>query len=199
MLMRPNDRIALVGATGSGKTYLAGKLLRSVSRLIVIDPKNTLGNKWGLSDWSKRSKKALFAGDPLRVRFSPEPGEEWRYEEILSLAYEAENVMIYIDEVYGIVEPGRKPPKYLTADYTRGRELGIGMIAATQRPSWVPLFILSEANWYICFRLMMDEDRRRMSKFMGSSVLAVPPDKYGFYVYSVEWSPDDTRYYRKVT
>jgi hypothetical protein len=197
--IKSNDRIALVGATGSGKTFFAARLLAHTSRLVVIDPKNTLRGKWGLGEWTRKSERALISGDPVRVRFSPEPGGEWRYDRIIERVYMAGGCSLYIDEVYGVVQPGKKPPPYFTAVYTRGRELGIGVIAATQRPAWVPLFILSEANWFVAFRLMMEEDRKRMAGFMGRGVLQPIEDEHGFYIYSAAWRHPTARYFRSIS
>jgi DNA helicase HerA-like ATPase len=196
---RTNERMALVGATGTGKTFFARRLLAHVPRLIVIDPKSTLRD-YVPRPYDKRARKRLENGEPFRARFAPAPGEDWRYEEIFEQIYWAGNVVVYIDEVYAVSPPGRQPGPYLTALYTRGRELGIGVVAATQRPAWVPLFILSEANSYVMFRLMLDKDKRRMAEFMGREVLGDIPDPYGFWLYQTSWASQNkpAAYYRSV-
>lgn len=165
----PRDRVAFVGKTGAGKTFLARSLLRSVKRLVVFDSKGTLGAGagWNLTDWSWANERRLRWGRAVRLRVPAPLDGDW--EEYFRACYDARNVTLYIDEAYGVLGPGRRPGLYLTACYTRGRELGIGVWAATQRPSWIPLFMLSEAEWLFVFRLQLEEDRRRIASIIGSS------------------------------
>src|SRR5688572_32003640 len=115
-----NERTALVGKTGSGKTFLAQWLLRPIHRLIVLDPKSTLDRpEWNLEDWNEETVKKMLNGEPGRVRVKPPLNGDWT--PFLKAAYEMGNVTVYIDEVYGVVDPGSKPPRMLTALYTRGR------------------------------------------------------------------------------
>lgn len=110
--------------------------------------------------------------------------------------YGAGHVTVYIDEAYGIVPPGAKIPPMLNALYTRGRELGIGVWAATQRPSWIPLVMLSEAEWLFAFRLQLDADRKRMAELMGPEVMRPVRNPHGFWLYNVNW--DVPRYYAQM-
>ena len=199
MRLSSNERTLLVGATGTGKTYLAQRLVASAPRLVVIDPKSTLRGQWGLSEY-ERVRRKVTRGEPVRARFAPEPGGEAGYERVLEDVYHAGNTLVYIDEVYGVVPPGRPAGPYFTALYTRGREMGIGVIAATQRPAWVPLFIASEAQNFIMFALLFARDKKRMAEFMGDAVLADIPDPHGFFFYQTRWRGvgGGARYYRSV-
>jgi hypothetical protein len=188
----PNDRVAVVGATGSGKTFLSRHLTARAKRLAVADPKGTLYGKWGLDEWGKRTARELAEGDEIRVRIQPpivDRSEAPDWEPYFWGVYDAGHTMLYIDEVYGVTGKGGKS-QALNAIYTRGRELQIGAISCSQRPSWIPLELLSESSWFFCFRLLLDEDRKRMAGLMGPNVLngIRPGDPYGFYVYHVSWS-----------
>lgn len=193
--IRTNERVLLVGKTGSGKSYMARALVAGIQRLIVLDPKGTLGAEfaadWNLEDWSNRGAQLLAKGKPVRLRVPPpgpdaDPVEYWR--PYLLAAYEARNVTVYIDEMYGVVPAGRQMPPELQALYTRGRELGIGVYAATQRPSWIPLFAISESEWLFTFRLMLEDDKKRMAGIMGPLVLNGWADQYGYYLFSAQWN-----------
>jgi hypothetical protein len=182
MSILSNDRVFITGRTGSGKTVLAKYLLSNVSRLVVLDGKGTLGN-WGLSEWDKNSIKKLRTGLEVRTRVTIEPSRDKSeiWEEVLREVWEAQNCTVYIDEVYLVVDPGKRPSNYLVAIWTAGRELGIGGFAASQRPSLIPMFIISEADHYFNFRLSLENDRKRMAEFMTDTVLQPIVDKYGFY------------------
>lgn len=193
--VRSSDRASIVGMTGSGKTFLAGYLLRTARRLVVIDPKGTLRGRWRLEEWSEATRKRLLDGEPVRIRLARPvtrgpsrigPGQTI-WDDYLWDIYDAGNVLVYIDEMYGVTPVGGRIPEPLQAIYTRGRELGIGAISASQRPSWVPLEILSESTWFFCFRLQLEDDRRRMAGLMGAEVLEPIPDLYGFWTYQAGW------------
>jgi hypothetical protein len=194
-IIRPtsSDRGIVIGQTGAGKTYFMRQLLIDAKRLAVFDPKGTLnsseasGGDWHLQPWDKRAVKALQRGVPYRVRIpNPLDGDWDRY---FKRIYDAGNVMMYIDEIYGVVRPRRPIPYHLNAIYTRGRELGIGAWTASQRPTFIPLEIMSEAQWFVMFRVLLEEDRRRMAAVMGPQVIQgiEDGDDFGFWAYHVSW------------
>lgn len=193
MKIKANDRVLLSGKTGSGKTWLAEHLLIPVKRLIVVDPKATLG-KWNLKEPTDRDLRRFDRGGVGRYRVLPpitESAELW-YEQLFERCYDTGNLTVYIDEAYAVTPPGSKPSRWLTALYTRGRERGIGVWCSTQRPTWIPLFLISEADWIISFRLNIDDDRKRIASMAGSEVLQPINHEHGFWLYHVG---DDKPYY----
>ncbi len=195
--LKSNQRILIVGKTGSGKTYLAKYLTRQANRLIVLDAKVTLSD-WGLEPWGSDTRSKLLNGAPVRIRaVPPMNGDIMAYwEAVLSDSYRAGNVVVYIDELYAICPPNQKPLNVLWAMYTRGRELGIGVWSSSQRPAWIPLFALSEADHYFNFRLQLEEDRKRMAAFMGVEVLRTISDEHGFFYSMAAW--DRPVYYKQL-
>jgi hypothetical protein len=194
-VIQSSDRLLLTGQTGSGKSFMARHLARNIPRLICLDPKGTMPEDgWDtLEDWSEKGARKLAAGKAVRLRVPPhgpeiDAAEVSRYWEPFFLAaYYARDCTVYIDEMYGVSPPGRAPTPSLTSLYTRGRGLGIGIWAATQRPVWLPLFALSESTWFFCFRLLLEQDRVRMSQMMGPNVLEPVPDEYGYHLFRVGW------------
>lgn len=180
--LKSNERVLITGKTGSGKTYLARYLTRAVRRLVVLDAKGTL-KSWGLEDYTTAARSKIVSGEPVRVRILPpfggDPLEFW--DEALSVVYAAGNCTVYIDELYAVCPPNLRPSNVLWSLYTRGRELGVGIWASTQRPVWVPLFALSEAEHFFMFRLQLDEDRKRMAAFMSPVVIRSIRDEHGFF------------------
>lgn len=180
--LRSNERVLLCGKTGSGKTYLARYITRPLKRLVVLDGKGTLSN-WGLDEYNGQTARDLRRGDDVRLRALPPIGtnilEYW--DEVILSCFQAGNVTIYIDELYAVCPPNKNASDALWSAYTRGRELGVGVWSATQRPVWVPLFALSEAEHFFLFRLQLMDDKNRMASFMGSKVLSIIRDPHGFY------------------
>jgi DNA helicase HerA-like ATPase len=197
MIIKANERVLLAGKTGSGKTWFAERLLIPVQRLIVIDPKATLA-PWSLIEPGKRQWSQFDRGGAGRFRILPPVADDidaW-YEELFEHLYEAGDLTVYIDEAYAVAPPGSKPGKWLSALYTRGRERGIGVWAATQRPAWIPLFLISEADWLIIFRLNLEADRRRLASIAGDEVMGRVPNPHGFFLYNVE---EGTPHYFRTT
>lgn len=198
--IKTSQRVFTAGKTGSGKTYLWRHMLSSVPRLVVLDGKGTLSN-WGLADWEDREQRRDFGrGNPARLRVLAPAGERdlnefW--DDILWECYQTQDVLIYCDELYAVNQPNKPALPALHAVYTRGRELNVGMISVTQRPTWIPLVVMSEADWFFCFRLQLHEDRQRIAAFMGPDVLTPPRDKFGFYYMASE--DDKPRYVRQYT
>ena len=182
--IKSNDRIIAVGRTGSGKSFLTKRFTRSLKRLIVIDPKGEMtAGDFRLEAESRDNRHALIEGKPARILFQPDVKEdsETTWQRALELAYDAADCTVYIDEMYLVVPPASKPPQVLTAIITTGRTRGVGIWTLTQRPAWIPLFAVSEADHYFCFRLTLDEDRKRMASFMGGEVMQPIHDKHGFF------------------
>jgi hypothetical protein len=187
--------MSLFGMTGSGKTLFAWAMLRNEQRLVVFDPKATLGEMaqtdWDLEPWTRKTEQALLSGKAVRLRVPPpapdDPDQRGYWERYLARVYQARRCRVYFDEVYGVIPPGSKPGPYFSAIYTRGRELDIGAWASSQRPAWVPLFVRSEAEWLVSFHLTLMIDRQRLAEVMGEAVMTDPPDPYGFYLYRIGW------------
>lgn len=183
MQIKSDEHVFIAGRTGSGKTTVAKYLLRNVKRLLICDSKGTLTG-WNADEWTKDNRRKFERGDAMRMRIVPPLYDESEFwNEIFEYAYWAGNCRIYIDELYAVVPNSVRPQEFLKAIYTRGREFNVSMCAVTQRPSWVPLFCLSESSHYFCFRLNLKEDRARMAAFMGEEVLEAIKDKHGFWYF----------------
>lgn len=180
--IKGNERVAIAGKTGTGKTYLAKHLTRGLRRFVVFDSKGTLTD-WNTIEWDKEAEHLLIEGEPVRARvLTPITDREQTleyYDNIFSKILAAGDVTVYVDEAFAITENG--VPIYLKALYTRGREFGVGVWASTQRPHGIPLFMLSEADHFFSFFLQFERDRKRMAEFMGEEVLTPARDVHGFY------------------
>jgi DNA helicase HerA-like ATPase len=194
--IRANERVLIAGKTGSGKTWLASRLLAGVRRLVVLDPKANL-DSWNLVQPNGWQWQQFSRGKAGRFRILPPitPDPAGWYETLFARLYAIGDLTLYIDEAYAVVPPGSRPGQWLSALYTRGRERGIGVWAATQRPTWIPLFLLSEADWFLIFRLNLDADRQRLANLAGDRVLQKIPDQHGFFVYHID--QDQAVYYRQ--
>jgi hypothetical protein len=140
--------------------------------LIVADVKGTIApGEWGLDAVTMADGlDRLGAGKPCRFRVpNLLTGAAW--EDFFWSIYRLRNVVLYLDEVYDVGPPLGSPG--LRALYTRGRELGIGVVASTQRPRFIPGFVLSEAEWLVAFQTRMPQDAELLTKLTGIEI--APP------------------------
>lgn len=189
-----NNRVFVVGKTGSGKTFWAMYMLAAQPRLVCVDLKGSVTiDEYSWDQPGSESMRALENGRPVRVRVR-EYDHALRY---MQAAYSAGGVIVYVDEVLMLAPKGGRPPLELEQIWTRGRELGVGGWAATQRPVYMPLWLVSESEWTVCFRLRMDDDRKRMADdAMGEEAREPITDKHGFLIARDDW--DRPNYYRGV-
>lgn len=183
--IKTSDRVFIAGQTGSGKTYWSRSKLWNVKRLIVIDAKDQLKDWKTVQPDDKNLKKFMNGGD-LRLRLVPSIGTVKEIgieiDEYLKKAYQARNCVVYIDEMYSLAS-NNFTSTWLTALWTRGRSLGIGVWAVAQRPYNIPLYAMSEAQYYVCFRLKMHHDKQRMAELMGREILQYDVRDYEYFFY----------------
>jgi hypothetical protein len=184
MLPKRTDRALFLGQTGSGKTTLARRMLWARHYAVIYDGKGTI-------DWpGYRIVTGIGKAERLdpvkvpRIIYRPpieEASDPKAIETFFRWIYERGNCTLYVDEVYSVAE--RTIPQYYSACMTRGRERGIEVWNSVQRPSRIPLSVLTEAENYYVFRLTLRDDRKRVEECTGMperNLLDLP--KHRFYV-----------------
>lgn len=191
----PGQRLIIAGQTGSGKSEaLTWALYSQRLRGIILDTKQEPSFKRlpktshadGLENADVSILGAPDGPDFLIVQPSPaEITDTDGLDDFLLHVYEScENVVIGVDELYNVAQ-GSTPGAGITALYTRGRSRRLSVIAATQRPVWVPLFCLSEASQFYVFSLSLPQDRARLASLGSQDLLDRPLDKYRFWWFKI--------------
>lgn len=195
MLPRSTDRAAFVGQTGAGKTFLARYALQSQPYVVVHDGK-------GMLDWPEyrlvRKLRDLVKLDPRahpRIIYRPNPEEAQSpiyCNGFFRWVYERRNTTLYVDETFALFIGGLWPP-YHHACVTRGRERKVVVWSGMQRPSWIPIVILSESEHFYVFRLQWREDRTRMEEVTGLDETLLEPRALPKQVYWYVQTGDEPR------
>jgi energy-coupling factor transporter ATP-binding protein EcfA2 len=163
--LRKDERGAIVGRTGCGKSRLAFNLIPLSGNVAIIDPKRMFSYP-GITIYN--SYKEILKRKPSRFIYRPNPDELdniYCYDEVYRHVYEKGNFFVYTDEILGVLDKNRYP-RYLKICYQLGREKGVACLSTFQRPASVPLFLLSESNKFYVFRLTLANDIKRVSQFL---------------------------------
>lgn len=178
LLPKIDQRVTVVGRTGSGKTQFGAWLL-SESRFdlipyVIIDYKRDR-----LLNSSERIRRIGVNETPKHPGVyivHPLPHEEAGVEGFLWRCWKRENTGIYFDEMYSLPEDGKS--KALRAVLTQGRSKNVPAICVSQRPAWLSRFVFTETDHIACFHLNDVEDRRRVQSFMppeADIIETIPP------------------------
>lgn len=175
LAMGRDDRATLIGATGTGKTTLARFLIEDKYKRnsVVYDnkPSDTVA-LWADTQIVYRDFGLLQEAEEERIIYTPpvtETLDASLQDRFFEWIYTRRYTRLYIDEASAL-RGGTNPSYHLQACLCRGRERGIGVITGTQRPSRVPVILMSEAEHFYIFRLNMLTDRQRVYEMTGISV-----------------------------
>jgi DNA helicase HerA-like ATPase len=155
--------------TGSGKTTLARQLLIKRRFVVALDYKRTL-------NWSDyllcTTLKQLTRATAERLLYRPDLAESVDDETIAKLwewCYHRGHCTIYNDETALSGVTVSRHPFYYGACLRQGREKGVELWSATQRPLDIPSIIGSESENVYAFRLRLPQDRKRVEEITGIS------------------------------
>jgi hypothetical protein len=183
-LPKGDNRTAIIGSTGSGKTQLAIWLLslrhNSTRVTIIFDFKGD-----ALIDEIGPTEISIAGGVPKKpglyvVRPIPELHDEL-VKQFLWKIWQRGDVLVYVDEGYML---GNRNPA-LNACLTQGRSKHIEMMILSQRPVWMSKFVFSEANFFAVMNLTLEDDRKFVSGYIGGQRINLLP-KYHSLWYDVD-------------
>jgi hypothetical protein len=178
----PDSRMAVVGSTGSGKTF-AGVWHLSMTDWNTARP-------WFIIDF-KRDKLLSKLGATLHklgdkiprepglyiVQPMPTPEDEARMVDFLWQIWANENTGLYFDEGYMV---GNRNPAF-RALLTQGRSKLIQMIILSQRPVWMDRFVFSESDFFMLFRLNDRRDKDTVQSMISVQVKERLPEYHSLY------------------
>lgn len=162
---RPDQRVLVLGSTGSGKTQMGAWLLSRAPfdemPYVIIDYKRD--DLLGSIEGKKDLQLDQMPQKPGIYHLKPNPkSDDERVDDWLRAAWAKRNIGIYIDEA--LMLPTNRKGAYQSI-LTQGRSLRIPTISLSQRPVELNRFAFSEANHVILFRLTDIRDRKKVSEY----------------------------------
>lgn len=193
ILPAEDDRAVLIGQTGTGKTFLAQYILQMRERVWVFDWKGFI--KWPTYQIVSTIKDLLETEHP-RVIFKPKENDLEDFDlfnHFFKAAYLTGDLTVYVDEVTGVTK-NQVIPRYYKALLVQGRERGIGVLSSTQRPSFIPGFVMSETEHTYCFFLKMGGDKEKVEDQTGilAEDISKLPKRHFIYSNNFDTSPPIT-------
>jgi DNA helicase HerA-like ATPase len=172
--IKTSDRLAFIGASGSGKTELAKFFLSRLNRVVVIDPKHT----FKLDGFSKSKRLPILAKE-FRIIYRPKMDSDSDLYDLILKLYKMGNVTIYVDEMATLSEMFPDSTTLLKNVARTGRERRVALWSAVQRPRGVPLVFFTECETFFVFNLRSMDDRQHVKGFVGDEVLdRIPKFKF---------------------
>lgn len=164
------QHLVFAGTTGAGKSYLAQEMLKKFDSYFAIDTQDSLSLNAVKIDNPKTLKLKLMVFK--KIRYVPKPEylhvSWWNYvfKSILetSTKKKPKPRIIYIDEIYHIGY-GAGFPAWLPKAITTARQRKLSFWISTQRPSQIPMPVLSECARFFIFYLGYEEDIKKLAKF----------------------------------
>lgn len=166
------QHVAIVGTTGSGKTFVAQDIKLMRNWLVVIATKSKDETLDGYTGFVKRSSWPPEWNEKL-VLFWQKPKSLLDLHSIQLAIYSVLNHLyryggwtIYFDDLFFVSET-LKLKGALRMFYTQVRSSDVSIVASIQRPFWVPVEAMSQSTYCLLFATQDENDIKRVSEGLG--------------------------------
>jgi energy-coupling factor transporter ATP-binding protein EcfA2 len=159
------DRICIIGPSGSGKTRLMKAVMKQKSHVVVIDTKQDSKEHWEREGVVTKKLAGLRGGRYIWKAtddFIADPADQSKVFEML---LKSGPRVVVIDEGYSIFTT-----RGARLFATQGRGKRVSFVFGTQRPRAVPVFFISDANFWIIFHLVKKEDQKVVEDAVGQKI-----------------------------
>ena len=190
--------ICILGSKGSGKSYLANQIMKSLngisvwcydfnfqfssSRAMVFHDLNELLKVY---DSAKRGHYILQAFD----------NSENTFRRFCSEGFKRGNLVLIMDEAHSFLTK-QKQLKEFNNIILSGRPRGISCITLSSRPSSLPNNVLSNAKHVFAFKLNLESDIKFLEGYLGEDVWILMPKDKRHKLKDESELPEHTFFYR---
>lgn len=177
------EHVALIGPTGCGKTTIANTLLdlRKAVCVIATKPESHSLRRFAKEHGYKivrawKDKPPYDKRDPQTWKIMLWPklagfgdfgSQRTAVYECMRDIFAIGNWCVYLDEVKYVSKQLQLSP-IVDAYLLQGRELGISLMVATQRPAWIPLEVYDQSTHIF---LWQERDERNLNRLAGVASL----------------------------
>jgi hypothetical protein len=205
----PNSRVAFVGPTRSGKTYLARAWLRAYDHVAILDPKRQFSwrsrdprfsryaRSW--NEFRRMMERSERDGWPVVYQPPPDallPQNADQLDQFYWYCLRRGDTLTYTDELYFIANGSNfavRAPWFFRA-VTTGASQGVGVWSAFQRPSWIPLIAITETEVRALFYLRHRADRETIESCFGPVEWeALRRERHAFALSTDDWTSGPIR------
>lgn len=177
----PGQHLAILGPTGSGKTYVAldlleGRAEKRDAHVVVFASKRRDASLVKLGwpiirawppDFEQREKRRVILWPPYG-RASAARENRRVFIDALDEILEEGGWTVYLDEaIYFTEQLGLRP--LLDEYWNTARSSGITVVASSQGVSWVPKAMMTQQQWLIVFGLHDEDVRKRAAQIAGDA------------------------------
>ena len=172
--------ITILGSKGSGKSYLANQIMKSLNGISV----------WVYDfNFQFHSSRAMLFHDMnelLKVYDSakrghyilqPHNNSVETFKQFCSEGFKRGNLVLIMDEAHSFLTKLRQLKEFNDIILS-GRPRGISCITLSSRPASLPNNVLSNAKHVFAFKLNLESDVKFLEGYLGNDVwILMPPDK----------------------
>lgn len=174
------QHIVFLGATGSGKSKLAEKMLNQYDKTFIIDTQDSLevggkritkpdGGFFGLEYELKNNDLLHYIPNP---KYLMKTAWDYIFKKLLlsSTKKKKNERVVYIDEIFDLGYGHAGFPQWLVRSLPTARQKGLSYWISTQEPKNIPTNIMGQASKIYVFRLAKEEHKKFVASFAGCNV-----------------------------
>lgn len=181
MKIKSNQRVVVVGKTGSGKSYWTIRNISKFKRVVFFDPKHEHSKNFPVAMKTQKLSdlKNFMKNKEYFILYQPFEISEESFNELCKICFKKGNVVLCLDEVERL-----KFVYWHEKIIRMGRKRGVGIWHLIQRPSFIPSnYILSESDHLILFKLNLKADRNKIAGIIGEKAEELRTLKEFHYLY----------------
>jgi hypothetical protein len=198
-LLRPDERWAIVGKTGSGKSVFArwidAQYYRAGWPIVIIDPKKryvdtSVGETYASTPSEAtiarpfRNDGTLVEGCRVQIYLPTFPAiRDTTLDKLLFSVLEHGGMVLHIEDLSQMATESKWPLGF-SANLQDGRAADIVMLNLAQQPVGIPTAIAKNTENFAFFRLVSPVDRARAAAYIGDERLTQGrpiPQRYFWY------------------